>query len=144
MTEACTSLALSLLPEAVRVPPSALAIVASEGPLWQAIAFYPGSVYSRCSQGPRDSFCPQHQDVRKLPVGCATNVWLCLAVTTRPIPKPAGVMYPQVFLLGSYLLFKVLLPKPSQNESLQLYLEIAEVKEMDGRLRGPWAITITL
>lgn len=45
MTEACTSPALALLPEAVRVYHSALAVVASEGPLGQGITFYTGSVY---------------------------------------------------------------------------------------------------
>ena len=80
MTKVSTFLALRILPKAVRICQSAPAVIVFEGLLGQGIALHTSSVCSRCFQGPwgSESFCPQHQDIRKLPLECVTLLCLLL------------------------------------------------------------------
>lgn len=83
-TKVSTFLALHTLPEAVRVGQSAPAVIVFEGLLGQGIALHTSSVCSRCFQGPWDSesFRPQHQGIRKLPLECVTLLCLLLLSCT--------------------------------------------------------------
>ncbi|XP_032188345.1 sodium/bile acid cotransporter 7 isoform X3 [Mustela nigripes] len=72
-------------------------------------------------------------------VGCMPPPVSSAVILTKAVGGNEGcrsVIHQSYTIHCSHHSTKVLLPKPSQNESLQLYLDIAEVKEIDGQLRG--------
>lgn len=102
------------------------------------------SVDGRCFWGPRNPWgilpsAPRCQDASP---ECVTLSCSDL----RPIPKlAAAVIHLWDFYVVTYLLFKVLLPKSLQNESLQLCVNVGYCRSQGdgGQLRGTWAVTIT-
>lgn len=93
------------------------------------------------SMGLHDSICPQHQDVRKLPLGCVT-LFCCDHMT-----HPKACCYCHAALgFSSWQPFTLsrAASKAFSEWMVQLYLDVAEVKEIDGQVRETGAITSTL
>lgn len=104
---------------------SALAVIVSRGFLGQGLASALWIAGVSRVRGVPEALCPQHQGIRKLSPEWVTL--FCCDPNTHP-KLAAAVMHLWDFPLGDHLLFKVLLPKSLQNETLQLYVDAADVK----------------